>query len=117
MGEQIQRFLDSTRGARVTLPDFGPFFRGTARRTLLEVDRFRSSKMFVSAEDIYRYFAGSATVQTRDFTPALLELCRGFELLLNARLGKQCDAMRTLISGNPQLKVFVGRELTGQRKT
>ena len=67
--------------------------------------------MFVSAEDIYRYFNGSAAARTRDFSPALLEFCRGFELLLNSRLGKLCDAIRSLISGNPQLQDFVKQEL------
>jgi hypothetical protein len=115
-GEHITRFLDSTRSAGVTLPDFAPFFQeklGEAgwRRLGLEVQ-----KMFISAEDIYRYFSGSATVQTRDFTPALLEFCRGFELLLNARLDPLCVAIRKL-GGSEELTEFVDRELGSWAKS
>ncbi len=109
-GEHITRFLDSTRSAGVTLPDFAPFFQEKLGEAGWRWLGLEVQEMFISAEDIYRYFSGSATVQTRDFTPALLEFCRGFELLLNARLDPLCVAIRNL-GGNKDLTEFVDREL------
>jgi hypothetical protein len=110
-GEHITRFLDSTRSAGVSLPDFAPFFQEKLGEVGWRWLGLEVQEMFISAEDIYRYFSASATAETRDFTPALLEFCRGFELLLNARLGALCVAIRNLISGSEPLKEFVDREL------
>jgi hypothetical protein len=112
VGELLIRFLDGARSAGVSLPDFAPFFQEKLGEVCWKWIGLPTQKMLVSAEDVYRYFAGSATAETRDFTPALIEYCRGFEFLLNLRLGKLCVAIRNVICANRQLKEFADRELT-----
>jgi hypothetical protein len=116
VGEQLVQFSKSTRSVGVSLPDFAPIFQDKLGEGCWKWIGDDTQEMFVSAEDIYRYFAGSATMRTRDFSPALIEFCRGLELLLNFRLGKLCEAIRNLISGNQVLRDFVDREVKSWAK-
>jgi len=108
--------MDGAKSAGVSLPDFAPFFQEKLGEGCWKWIGDETQKMFISAEDIYRYFGGSATMRTRDFSPALIEFCRGLELLLNFRLGKLCDAIRNVISGHQKLRDFVDRELRSWAK-
>jgi hypothetical protein len=116
VGEQLVQFSKGTRSLGVSLPDFAPVFQETLGEGCWKWIGDDTQEMFVSAEDIYRYFAGSATMRTRDFSPALIEFCRGLELLLNFRLGKLCEAIRNLVSGNQVLRDFVEREVKSWAK-
>jgi hypothetical protein len=111
VGERLAQFLDDVRNIGVSLPDFAPFFYEKLGEDCWQWIGPDAQKMFLSAEDVYRYFSGSTTAETPDFTPALLEFCRGLELLLNFRLAKLCEMVRNLFSGNRDLQDLFGQEI------
>src|SRR5439155_12192020 len=57
-------------------------------------------RMFVWTETLYWHLNGLPAASDPDFSPALFELCRGFELLLNTVLGGPCTKIKDHLKNN-----------------
>jgi hypothetical protein len=101
LAEQLlQRYTDEIAESQIVSQDYMPFFReqvGEACWNWLGVDVQRVCN---TAEEFYRYQEGKPPSDLADFTPAVLEICRGFEELLNDRLGRFCKNIQDAINGN-----------------
>ncbi len=67
--------------------------------------------IFISAEGLFWYLRTRQDIEASDFSPALLQFCRGLELLLNLRLGPVCDHIQERVSPNRELRVLAGSAL------
>src|SRR5207245_9388458 len=54
-------------------------------------------KMFNTGEDLFHYVSSHPTSSEPDFTPALLNLCRCLEMMLNYELKSPCLAIRDAV--------------------
>ena len=97
----LQRYTDEIAQCRIASPDYKPFFRdelGEACWNWLGVD---VQRVFNTAEDLYRYQEAKppgAPLDRADFTPPVLEICRGLEELLNDKLGGFCKNIQDAVS-------------------
>ncbi len=104
LAEQLlQRYTDEIAESRIASPDYKSFFReqiGEACWNWLGVD---VQRVFNTAEDLYRYQEAKPTAapaDPADFTPPVLEICRGLEDLLNEKLGVFCKSIQDAVSGD-----------------
>jgi hypothetical protein len=121
----LQRYSDEIAQIRITAPDYKPFFRervGEACWNWIGVD---VQRVFNTAEDLYRYQEAKpqrAPAGPADFTPAVLEICRGFEELLNDKLGAYCTNIQVTVNRdracrNAALREFPEKTLKGVLKS
>ncbi len=96
----LRRYTDEIAESRIASPDYMPFFRaevGEACWNWIEGD---VQRVFNTAESLYRHQEGKPPDPPADFTPPVLEICRGFEELLNDKLDAPCRSIQNAINGN-----------------
>jgi hypothetical protein len=116
LAEQLlRRYTDEIAQCRIASPDYRPFFRdevGEACWNWIGVD---VQRVFNTAEDLYRYQEAKPTgapLDRADFTPPVLEICRGFEDLLNNKLGTSCKSIQDAVNGNSDCADAALKEVT-----
>ena len=87
----------------LSLPDYRPLFRKKLGDACWEWTGPDAQKIFTSAEGLYWYLGSQLAVEAPDFSPALLQLCRGFELLLNERIRESCAAIWSTVRPRREL--------------
>jgi hypothetical protein len=113
--ELLQHYTDEIARSRIAAPDYEPFFReevGEACWDWLGVD---VQRVFSTAEELYHYQDGKPSGARADFTPAVLEICRGFEELLNDKLGEFCKSIQDAIKRDEDCTAIARKEF--QEKT
>lgn len=85
--EALDQFRSELIKIKVTPTDYGPFFKEKLGENCWNWIEPATQRTFITAEDAYRYYSGKAGPANADFTPALLEFCRGLESDLNSKLG------------------------------
>jgi hypothetical protein len=106
--EPIEKAL-AQRG--LALADYSPLFRETLSDAGWSWLGPEVQKIFVSAEELYWYLDNQPTAEAPDFSPALLQFCRGLELLLNIKIGSLCTYMRETVSANDALRNLASSQL------
>lgn len=102
---------NSMTAQRVSAGDYSAVFRdvlGEEGWTWLGAE---VEKIFVSAEGLYWYLGSRPNVEGVDYSPALLQFCRGLELLLNMKLGPVCDHVQERVGADSDLRSLAGSKL------
>lgn len=112
VGEMLGRFTEEVPQKGLALPDYEPLFRRQLGDDCWVWLGDEVQKMFVSAEGVYRYFGSLPALHTPDFTPALLQFCRGLELLLNMKLRNYCEEIARAASRQQFADLAAATQLT-----
>lgn len=96
----LQRYTDEIAESRIASPDYKPFFREEVGEACWNWIGADVQRVFNTAEDLYRYQQGKPPDPPADFTPAVIEACRGFEDLFNDKLGRSCRSIQDAINGD-----------------
>ncbi|HYR88527.1 MAG TPA: hypothetical protein VE422_30890 [Terriglobia bacterium] len=107
IGQMIDRLSQDLSARGVSLPDYAPHLRQTMGAECWEWLGSSVRNMFVWGEAVYWFLARQETLSAPDFSPALAEVCRAYELLLNIQIGSQCARIRDTIRANWRLKEIV----------
>jgi hypothetical protein len=114
LAEQLlHRYTEEIVQSRIVAPDYMPFFREQVGEACWNWVRVDVQRVFNTAENLYRYQAGKtagASAVSADFTPPIIEICRGFEALLNDKLGRSCRSIQDAINMDSDCTDAVRRE-------
>lgn len=91
----------------VSLPRYAPLFRGRLGDACWQWLGPEVQRIFAWAEGVYRFLGSHPVHEAPDFSPALLQFCRGFELLLNDKLGSVCLHIREVVKQRHDLQQLV----------
>src|SRR5205823_2135601 len=108
LAEQLlQRYTDEIAESRIASPDYKQFFREQVGEACWDWLGVKVQRVFNTAEDLFRYQEAKpqgAPHDPADFSPAVLEICRGFEDLLNDRLGRSCRSIQDALDRNSECR-------------
>jgi hypothetical protein len=96
----LQRYTDEIAESRIASPDYKPFFREELGEACWNWIGAEVQRVCNTAEELYRYQEAKPRSERADFTPPVLEICRGFEELLNDKVGGFCKNIQDAINGN-----------------
>jgi len=111
----LQRYTDEIAECRIAAADYRPFFREELGEACWDWIGAEVQRVFNTAEDLYRYQEAKpkgAPLDSADFTPPVLEICRGFEDLLNDKLGGFCKSIQDAVGGDSDCKKIARREVS-----
>lgn len=100
IGQLLEQFVDHAVGSGVSLSHYESSLAEQLGQECWSWLDPESSKIFASAEAMYRYLGGQPARDAPDFSPALLQLCRGLELLCNFKLKHICSAIAEAVGGS-----------------
>lgn len=89
----LERLEKDIRTRNVSLPDYELDFRERLGEACWQWMGLDAQKIVVSAEGLHWYFGSQPALAAPDFSPAILQLCRGFELLLNEKIRELCTVI------------------------
>ena len=116
LAEQLlQRYTEELAQSRIAALDYKPFFREELGEACWNWIGDDVQRVFNTAENLYWYQAGkpsSDRSNRADFTPPVLEICRGFEDLLNDKLGRSCRSIQDAINDNSDCTDTALREVS-----
>jgi hypothetical protein len=93
----LQRYSDEIARIRVATTDYSPYFAEKLGQPCWDWIGPEARTMFNTGEDIFRYVSSHPISSAPDFTPALLNLCRCLEMMLNSELKSPCLAIRDAV--------------------
>jgi hypothetical protein len=93
----LQRYSDELARIKVTTTNYSPYFAEKLGPACWEWIGPDAQKMFNTGEDLFHYFSSHPISSNPDFTPALLNLCRCLEMILNYELKLPCLAIRDAV--------------------
>jgi hypothetical protein len=93
----LQRYSDELARIRVATTDYSPYFAEKLGPACWEWIGPDAQTMFNTGEDLFHYFSSHPISSKPDFTPALLNLCRCLEMMLNYELKSPCLAIRDAV--------------------
>ena len=97
----LDEYTAALAASRVAEPDYTPFFEERIGRPCWDWLGMDIRRVINTAEDLYHYQAGKSRQNPGDFTPAILENCRGLEDLLNKKLGAYCRTIQEAVIDKP----------------
>lgn len=112
-GALFDRFAKEVAEKGLSPLDVAPVFREQIGETCWSWLGEDVARMFVWAEAVYHFLRSKPFLYAADFSPALLQFCRGLELLLNTRLRDLCGEVRDVVTQNMELRKWAAGELPG----
>jgi len=112
--EILERVFKEIKHKKVSFGDSSALFRHKLGERCWRWLGSDTRSIFVSAEGLYQYFMSVPEVDTIDFSPSLLQFCRGLELLLNTKLARLRGEIQGRVEKNGWLQEIALSHIRGK---
>jgi len=107
----LQRYSDEIARIGVATTDYSPYFAERLGQPCWDWIGPDAQRMFSTGEDLFLHLSSHPISSEPDFTPALLNLCRCLEMILNYELKSPCLAIRDAVRRQTAVKNDISRAL------